>query len=190
MVAKLPLPFRTSPKKGTGFNPKVLISISFSLTLSRKKLKVPCIFLSAPSSFSCDLFGNPDAFARDPSCDSKHGDHNPLLFFYTSTGALSCKPGNLWFGKVMLERACPEADEYRYFSITVFSASLAGAGYSISWLGFLGGWDFCPIPCDLRIVSPGNSGEVAGCNVYRGYGFRRSVNQDQLRAGAGHHVHR
>jgi hypothetical protein len=61
------------------------------------------------------------------------------LFFYTSTGALNCKPGNLWFGKVMVGGSnvlSARLSNTGTSSITISSVSVTGAGYSFSGLNF------------------------------------------------------
>src|SRR2546430_1847145 len=72
------------------------------------------------------------------------------LFFFAHAGALSWKPGNLWFGNVMV--AGPNVLSVRLSntgtsSITISSVSVTGAGYSLSGLSF---------PMTL---GPGNSGQ-------------------------------
>jgi hypothetical protein len=59
------------------------------------------------------------------------------LFFFTNTGALSCKPGNLWFGKVMVgssETLSATLANTGTVNITVSSLSETGAGYTLSGL--------------------------------------------------------
>jgi len=59
------------------------------------------------------------------------------LFFFTNTGALSCKPGNLWFGKVMVgssETLSATLANTGTVNITVSSVSETGAGYTLSGL--------------------------------------------------------
>src|SRR6184192_2337470 len=61
------------------------------------------------------------------------------LFFFTNTGALSCKPGNLWFGKVMVGGSnvlSARLSNTGTSSITISSVSVTGAGYSLSGLSF------------------------------------------------------
>src|SRR6266550_8087008 len=72
------------------------------------------------------------------------------LFFFTNTGALSCKPGNLWFGKVMVGGSnvlSARLSNTGTSSITISSVSVTGGGYSLSGLSF---------PMTL---GPGNSGQ-------------------------------
>jgi len=61
------------------------------------------------------------------------------LFFFTNTGALSCKPGNLWFGKVMVGGSnvlSARLSNTGTSNITISSVSVTGAGYSLSGLSF------------------------------------------------------
>src|SRR5947209_1577327 len=62
------------------------------------------------------------------------------LFFFTNTGALSCKPGNLWFGKVMVGGSnvlsARLSNTGSTSNITISSVSVTGAGYSLSGLRF------------------------------------------------------
>ncbi len=61
------------------------------------------------------------------------------LFFFTNTGALSCKPGNLWFGKVMVGGSnvlSARLSNTGTSSITISSVSVTGGGYSLSGLSF------------------------------------------------------
>src|SRR2546425_3906371 len=62
------------------------------------------------------------------------------LFFFTNTGALSCKPGNLWFGKVMVGGSnvlsARLSNTGSTSNITISSVSVTGAGYSLSGLSF------------------------------------------------------
>jgi hypothetical protein len=59
------------------------------------------------------------------------------LFFFTNTGALSCKPGNLWFGKVMVgssETLSATLANAGTANITISSVSETGAGYTLGGL--------------------------------------------------------
>src|SRR5947208_168661 len=61
------------------------------------------------------------------------------LFFFTNTGALSCRPGNLWFGKVMVGGSnvlSARLSNTGTSNITISSVSVTGAGYSLSGLSF------------------------------------------------------
>jgi Abnormal spindle-like microcephaly-assoc'd, ASPM-SPD-2-Hydin len=61
------------------------------------------------------------------------------LFFYASTGSLSCKPGNLWFGKVMVGSTSVLPSKLANTGtsdITISSVSVTGTAYSLSGLSF------------------------------------------------------
>src|SRR5207245_5575157 len=61
------------------------------------------------------------------------------LFFFTNTGALSCKPGNLWFGKVMVGGSnvlSARLSNTGTLNIKISSGSVTCAGYTFSGLIF------------------------------------------------------
>ncbi|PYX10196.1 MAG: hypothetical protein DMG88_03455 [Acidobacteria bacterium] len=100
------------------------------------------------------------------------------LFFYGSSGSLSSKPGNLWFGKVMVGSASVLSSKLTNTGtsdITISSASVTGTAYSLSGLSF---------PMTL---APGNSTKfqvtfapLATGHVDGGIGFTSNASSSTL----------
>src|SRR5207248_8378588 len=86
------------------------------------------------------------------------------LFFFTNTGALSCKPGNLWFGKVMVggsKRALRQAVEYRYVKYHDFVRECYWRRVQLKWAELpndIGARELRTISGDIRTAGPRTRG--------------------------------